>query len=254
MITSLASGQALAESQVDVRLKKRVARAVAATAIRQSASGDDASGLTRQLTPAKVLRAGKTRDDRSQPTIRQQASVDHVRDRGGGLRKTGPLGRGSASSFISQIDIERLRRIDVILDIRELYELDSLIGRDHANTHDHLMDMIDAALQDLMDSIASGMGRMSGVGLAEERAAYDDDTIFGAFSGWLEDLCSDEGGGRFDDPDKDGIPNGIDKDDDGDGVKDKKDKAPYDPDISIFPENDVWLLSDGLPRELVDAS
>ena len=251
MITSLAGGQALAESKVDVRLKKRAARPVAAAAIRQSASRD-ASGLTRQLTPAKVLRDGKLRDDRPKPTTRQKASVDHARDQVGGLREIGPLGQDSASTIISQTDIDRLRMIEKILDIRELFELHSLIGRDLAHTHDHLMDMMDAAFQNLMDIIAAKMGRMSGVGLAEERAAYDDDTIFGLFSDWLEDLCSDDGEGRFDDPDGDGFPNAIDDDDDGDGVKDKDDADPYDPNVSIFPENEVWLLSAGLPRELAD--
>ena len=187
MITSLAGGQALAESKVDVRLKKRAARPVAAAAIRQSASRD-ASGLARQLTPAKVLRDGKLRDDRPKPTTRQKASIDHARDQVGGLREIGPLGQDSASTIISQTDIDRLRMIETILDIRELFELHSLIGRDLAHTHDHLMDMMDAAFQNLMDIIAAKMGRMSGVGLAEERAAYDDDTIFGLFSDWLEDL------------------------------------------------------------------
>ncbi|GIS59863.1 MAG: hypothetical protein CM1200mP2_20880 [Planctomycetaceae bacterium] len=166
---------------------------------------------------------------------------------------TGSLRQDSASTIISQIDIERLRMTDSILDIMEMYELDSLIGRDLANTHDYLTDMMDAAFQDLMDIIAAKMGRtMSGVGLAEERAAYDDDTIFGWFSDLLEDLCSDDGEGRFDDPDEDGIPNAIDDDDDGDGVKDEDDADPYDPNVSIFPENEVWLLSAGLPRELAD--
>jgi len=252
MITSLAGGQALAESKVDVRLKKRVARPVAAAAIRQSASRG-ASGLTRQLTPTKVLRDGKSRDDRPTPTTRQKASVVGARGQVSGLRPTGSLRQDSASTIISQIDIERLRMTDAILDIREMYELDSLIGRDLAHTHDYLMDMIDAAFQDLMDIIAAKMGRtMSGVGLAEERAAYDDDTIFGWFSDFLEDLCSDDGEGRFDDPDEDGIPNAIDDDDDGDGVKDEDDADPYDPNVSIFPENEVWLLSAGLPRELAD--
>ena len=107
--------------------------------------------------------------------------------------------------------------IDVILDIREMYELDSLIGRDLARTHDHLMDMIDADFQDFMDVIASSMNRnegthdeehedddsstgppgqdMSDVGLAKERAKYDDDTFFGEISDWLEDLCSNDGEG-----------------------------------------------------------
>ena len=205
MITSLAGGQALAESKVDVRLKKRAARPVAAAAIRQSASRD-ASGLARQLTPAKVLRDGKLRDDRPKPTTRQKASVDHARDQVGGLREIGPLGQDSASTIISQTDIDRLRMIEKILDIRELFELHSLIGRDLAHTHDHLMDMMDAAFQNLMDIIAAKMGRMSGVGLAEERAAYDDDTVFGWFSDLLEDWCSDDGEGRFDDPDGDGFP------------------------------------------------
>jgi hypothetical protein len=94
------------------------------------------------------------------------------------------------------------------------------------------------------------MESMTGVGLAEERAAYDDGTVFGAASDWLEDIGSDEGKGRFDDPDGDGLPNTLDKDDDGDGVDDKDDKYPYDPERSIFPESEVWLLSEGIPREL----
>ena len=100
MITSLAGGQALAESKVDVRLKKRAARPVAAAATRQSASRDAASSLTRQLTPAKVLRDGKLRYDRPKPTTRQKASVDHARDQVGGLREIGPLGQDSDLSLI----------------------------------------------------------------------------------------------------------------------------------------------------------
>ena len=177
MITSLAGGQALAESKVDVRLKKRVARPVAAAAIRQSASRD-ASGRTRQLTPTKVLRDGKPRDDRPTPTARQKVSVDHARDQVGGLREIGPLGQDSDNAIISQ-NIDRLRMIEKILDIRELLELDSLIGRDLAHTHDFLMNMIDAAIQDLMDIIAAEMGQiMTSEGLAEDRAEYTEGTIF----------------------------------------------------------------------------
>ena len=184
MITSLAGGQALAESKVDVRLKKRVARPVAAAAIRQSASRD-ASGRTRQLTPTKVLRDGKPRDDRPTPTARQKVSVDHARDQVGGLREIGPLGQDSDNAIISQ-NIDRLRMIEKILDIRELLELDALIGRDLAHTHDFLMNMIDAAIQDLMDIIAAEMGQiMTSEGLAEDRAEYTEGTIFGWFSGWL---------------------------------------------------------------------
>ncbi|MBO52105.1 MAG: hypothetical protein CMJ69_15170 [Planctomycetaceae bacterium] len=183
------------------------------------------------MTPTKVLRDGKFRDDRPTPTARQKVSVDHARDQVDGLREIGPLGQDSDNATISQ-NIHRLRMMEKILEIRELFELDSLIGRDLAHTHDYLMDMTDAAFQDFMGIIAAKMGRMSGVGLPEERTAYDDDTIFGWFSDLLEDLCSDDGGGRFDDPDEDGIPNAID--DDGDGVKDKNDAALYAPDVSIF--------------------
>ncbi|HAB12501.1 MAG TPA: hypothetical protein DCE47_12510 [Planctomycetaceae bacterium] len=268
MITSLASGQALAESKVDVRLTKRIGRPVVMTAIRKSASRNAASGLARQLAPAKQLRPATIRDDRAKPTVRQQASVVQIRDRDSGLQKIGPLGQGSSSATISQFDIERLQMIETILDIRELYELDSLIGRDLANTHDFLMGMIDAAIQDLMDIIAAEMGQvMSSEGLAEDRAEYTDGTVFGWFSGWLEDLHNSVFGGKDylndmdgdgvpdnmdDDMDGDGIPNDEDDDRDGDGVPNKKDKYPENPKKSIFPENEVWLLSDGLPRELVD--
>jgi hypothetical protein len=268
MITSLAGGQALAESKVDVRLKKRAARPVAAAATRQSASRDAASSLTRQLTPAKVLRDGKLRYDRPKPTTRQKASVDHARDQVGGLREIGPLGQDSDNAIISQTDIDRLRMIEKILDIRELFELHSLIGRDLAHTHDFLMNMIEAAIQDLMDIIAAEMGNiMTSEGLAEDRAEYTEGTIFGWFSGWLEDLHNSAFGGKDylndmdgdglpdgmdDDMDGDGIPNDEDDDRDGDGVPNKKDKYPENPKKSIFPENEVWLLSDGLPRELAD--
>ena len=266
MITSLAGGQALAESKVDVRLKKRVARPVAAAAIRQSAPRD-ASGRTRQLTPTKVLRDGKPRDDRPTPTARQKVSVDHARDQVGGLREIGPLGQDPDNAIISQ-NIDRLRMIEKILDIRELLELDSLIGRDLAHTHDFLMNMIDAAIQDLMDIIAAEMGQiMTSEGLAEDRAEYTEGTIFGWFSGWLEDLHNSVFGGKDylndmdgdglpdsmdDDMDGDGIRNDKDDDKDGDGVENDDDKYPENPKKSIFPENEVWLLSAGLPRELAD--
>jgi hypothetical protein len=56
--------------------------------------------------------------------------------------------------------------------------------------------------------------------------------------------------GRADstDPDGDGLPNEVD----GDGVKDTDNEYPCDPNRSIFPENEVWLLSAGIPRELFD--
>ncbi|MFP6703580.1 MAG: hypothetical protein VB861_17665 [Planctomycetaceae bacterium] len=256
VITLLATGQASAQgvknginanfvkSKVGIRHKKQLHRAVRPITIRQSASKNAASGLTRQVARARALRPGRYKDSAG------NTSTAFPRKEDGVLWETDRLGQDSARTTISQVDIERLRTIEAILDIRELYELDSLIGRDLASTQGQVMDMIDAALQDLNNIIAASTRSMSGVGLAEDRAAYTRGTVFGAASDWLEDLGSEEGKGRFDDPDGDGFPNALDDDDDGDGVDDKDDKYPYDPKRSIFPENEVWLLSEGIPREL----
>jgi hypothetical protein len=267
MITSLATGQAYAQGKVDIRQKKQVDRAGLPITIRQSASKDAASGLTRQVAPARALRVEKLKDDGAKVITRQQASVDHVRNQDGGLRKTDSLGQDSASTIVSQEDIERLRMIEAILDIRELYELDSLIGRDLANTHGDVMNMIDAALQAIMDIIAASTRSMSGVGLAEDRAAYTRGTIFGWLSGVLADLHNAAFGGKDylndmdgdglpdnmdDDMDGDGIKNEDDDDIDGDGVKNEDDAFPRDDERSITAESEVWLLSEGTPRELFD--
>ena len=141
MITSLATGLVRAEGNVNIRQKQQVDRA--GLPINFCPSTSPYTGMTE----SRALRTGTTRDDAARATPRQKASEELLREEDGALRKTGPFGQDSTATIVSPIDIERLQMIKVILDIRDLYEPTSLIGRDLARTHGHVMDMVEAGLQ-----------------------------------------------------------------------------------------------------------